>query len=73
MKKNSVFVSLGNDNNADNKIVLDGKELDLNKVTYFALECRGINRHWVIGNKGPINLESNQSIVSKLKKLLGWK
>lgn len=48
-----VFVSLGNEKREDDKVILDGKEIDLSKIGYFVLTCDGPDRKWIIANRKP--------------------
>jgi len=57
-----VFILLGNEKSEDNKIILDGKEIDLRGINYFVLKCDGPQRDCIIANQAP----SLQTLVELL-------
>jgi len=65
-----IFISLGNNDPVDNKIILDEKEIDLTGVSYFVLECDGAERNWIIAKRAPSLLTVIELLIQHLRAYL---
>jgi hypothetical protein len=52
-----IFISLRNENPADNKVILDGKELDVSGVGYLLVEITAGATRWIAA-KQPLSEET---------------
>jgi hypothetical protein len=61
-ERKTISLSLGNRDNADNFIVLNGVKLNLTGVTYFALEVKaGEAIDWIIRTKNKIDFDEEKN------------